>query len=145
MKSVLQSNLKIGYWNIEGLSLSGSCPKVSDQRFIKAVSDHDIFCLAETHCSADQNIEVNGYKCFKLSRSSNKKNNRCYGGIAVLYKSYIHEGIKFLEHHNNDYIWLKLNKSFFKTSEDIFMCIAYIPPESSAFYKKRGENTLNFI
>ena len=132
-------------WNVGGLKLSSSLPKTEDDRFIDEVKRHDIFCIAETHCDNEQVINIENYKCFKICRSKNKKNNRTYGGLAILYKNSLQKGIKFLEHSNNDYVWIKICKNFFTFSQDIYMCVAYIPPENSPFYKTRGEHTLQYI
>ena len=139
------SNLKVGYWNIEGLKISSSLPKTEDIRFIEEVKKHDLFCIAETHCDNDQSIDIENYKCFKICRSKNRKNNRTFGGLAVLYKNSLQNGIKFLEHKNSDYVWVKLCRNFFSLSQDVYICVAYIPPEHSTFYKTRGENTLMYI
>ena len=143
--SLSQKQLKFAYWNIEGLRLSDCSPKSSDERFMKEVIKHDIFCISETHCDENQNISIENYKTFKISRSRNKKNNRCYGGIAIWYKSSLAKGLTFLNHKNNDYIWIKLCRYFFNTTQDTYLCVAYIPPENSPFYKTRGENTLSYI
>ena len=42
-------------------------------------------------------------------------------------------------------MWLKLSKDFFGIEKDIFMCMAYIPPESSPYYKARNIDTLSLI
>ena len=72
-------------------------------------------------------------------------NNRYYGGIAILYKNKMKNGLKFLEHQNNDYVWIKLSKSWFGLVQDYYLCYAYIPPEYSSFYKSRGQDTLTCI
>ena len=145
MNLLFKSDLKIGYWNVEGLGLAGDNPKTENPTFVNTVKEHDIMCLAETHCSNTQNIDIQGYKCFKLCRSMTKNSNRYYGGLAVLYKQDIQKGLKFLEHKNNDYVWLKLSRDFFNLQNDMYVCVSYIPPESSPFYKRRGENTLQFV
>ena len=81
----------------------------------------------------------------KICRPLNKHINRHFGGIAVLYKSELKPGITFLEHQNNDYLWLKMDRQFFGLDEDVFMCIVYIPPENSSYYKVRNQDTLAYI
>ena len=145
MMTIHQNNLKIAHWNVGGMRLSSSDPKIEDHRFIEIIKKHDIICLTETHCGDEDKIVVQGYKCFQLCRSKTKKSNRHHGGIAILFKECIATGLKFLNHKNNDYIWVKLCKNFFNSTKDIYMCAAYIPPENSPFFKSRGENTLEYI
>ena len=113
--------MKIGYWNIEGLNIASSTPKLEDPRVLNEVVKHDIFGFAETHCDDKQNISIEGYKCFKICRSKSKKINRCYGGIAILYKESLQLGFKFQDHKNNDYIWIRLCKNFFNLTPDAYM------------------------
>ena len=140
----IQKLIKFGYWNIEGLNISSTLPKLDDPRLLNKIKEHDIFCIAETHCDERQNINIQGYKCVQVCRPKSKKINRCFGGIAVLYKENLQEGIRIIE-TRKDYLWLKLSKSYFGLSKDMYVCLAYIPPENSAFYKSRGENTISNI
>ena len=55
------------------------------------------------------------------------------------------KGIKFLEDKTGDKVWVKLFKEWFGLEKDYFFCYAYIPPESSSFYKARGQDTLSYI
>ena len=106
---------------------------------------HDIICLSEIHCSNEDNISINGYNCFKLCRPVTQKINRHFGGIVIYYKTHLKNGIKFLEHTNDDYVWFKLCKYFFNLEEDYYICYAYVPPENSSYYKNRKQDTLSFI
>jgi hypothetical protein len=47
-------------------------------------------------------------KC--LIRPKNKRTNKVSGGLTVLVRSEIKQGVTFLEHTNNDYIWLNFVK-----------------------------------
>ena len=136
-----QRQLKFAYWNIQGLNAS----KLEDSRLADKIGKHDLICIAETHYDNSQNINVPGYKCFKVCRVKNKKINRCFGGLAILYKNELQGGVKFLEHKNNDYVWVKLCKVFFGTNKDNYLCAAYIPPENSSYNKIRNEETLDMI
>ena len=106
---------------------------------------HDLVLLSETHCKTDEKIHIDGYECFQLNRNKTKGNNRNYGGIAVIYKCEMKKGIKFLQHKNHDYVWVKLLKTWFGFETDYYLCYAYIPPENSTFYKARGDDTLALI
>ena len=144
-KLLHRSNIRFAFWNIEGLRFTDDHPKTQDETFITLVKSNDIIGIAETHCGESDSISVEGYNCFKLSRPKSNKINRHFGGIAVMYKTELKEGIKFLNHANNDYSWLKLNTELFGLDKDLYICIVYIPLESSPYYKVRQQDTLSFI
>jgi len=95
----MSSLLNICHWNVEGLS---GGEKLSDHAFTELVKNNDIVCLSETHCGVNDIISKEGYNCFKLCRKITKRINRYFGGIAVLYKEHLKEGMKFLTHKNDD-------------------------------------------
>ena len=84
----------------------------------------------ETHCSLENSLMLEGFRSVHLIRSKSKGTNKRSGGISVFVKTQLRTGVKFLEHQNNDYIWLKLCKSFFGLKDDIYMyiCFIYKPP-----------------
>ena len=118
----------MGYWNIEGLNINSDDSKMSDNDLQKIIKQHDIFTLGETHIGEHHILAVEGYGCVKICHSLNKSINRYFGGIAVFYKLELRQGIKFLEHRNNDFIWVQLKREFFGLDEDLFVCFVYIPP-----------------
>ena len=67
MEIFKKNNINFAMWNIEGLRLGDENSKLNDARFISFVKNNDIVGIAETHCSAESNINIDGYKCFKLS------------------------------------------------------------------------------
>ena len=141
-----QQYLNICHWNIGGLNVKNdSLCKLNSDALKQLVNKHDIICLSETHCGEEQNLAFNGYNCFKLCRKLNTKINRFFGGIAILYKNELKNGIKFLTHKNDDYVWIKFCKHFFGTKEDYYICYAYIPPENSTYYQKRQQDTWEYI
>lgn len=141
-----QHYLNICHWNIQGLKLNNSDKsKVNETGLTDLVRENDIICLCETHCGQEEDLSYNGYSCFKLCRKRNKKINRYFGGIAIIYKNTIKEGIKFLTHSNDDYIWIKLCKTYFGLECDLYLCYAYIPPANSEFYKNRQDDTWDYI
>ena len=139
------SCLEILHWNCSGLNVHSDQSMLYDDDLISLVINHDIVLLSETHCRADDKVDIKGYNCFQSNRNVTKANNRNYGGIAILYKQELKKGIKFLENKSVDYVWIKLCKSFFGFESDYYLCYAYIPPENSSFYKTRGEDTLIYI
>ena len=83
--------LKLAHWNIQGLTTE----KLEDSSFIDQIKKHDIVILSETHLDNSQDIDITGYKCYKLCRSKTLKINRSFGGIAILYKSELQGGVTF--------------------------------------------------
>ena len=144
---MLKRYINICHWNIEGLVTKNNINfnKLHSDKFIELAKNNDIICISETHIGEDENIHLNGFKCLKLCRKINKVNNRFYGGIAIFYKEELKSGIKFLNHKNDDYIWIKLSKDFFNTKTDYYLCYAYIPPSNSTYYQTRLEETWDHI
>lgn len=60
-------------------------------------------------------------------------------------KTQLRIGVKFLEHQNNNYIWLKLCKSFFGLKDDIYICFIYNPLEYSSYSRKLQDDILELI
>ena len=144
MSSVVSTLLTISHWNVEGLIRNGES-KLKDRAFVEHIVQNDIICLSETHCDEEDVIDLHGFNCFKLCRKANQKNKRHFGGIAILYKQSLKEGIKFLSHKNDDYVWIKLVGKTLGLKKDCYICYAYIPPENSNYYKARGQDTLEYI
>ena len=84
--------------------------KLQDHDFLDVLNGNDIILLSEVHCSSEDDISLPGYECFKLCRPVTSKINRYFGGIAIYYHKELKGGLKFLEHKNDDYVWLKFCK-----------------------------------
>jgi hypothetical protein len=138
-------NLKVGYWNIRGLKQSDGSFKTALSELRERILMYDMFCISEIQCSELEVPGIDGYNCFTLCRGLNVKSNRCYGGLCIYYKEHLRKGIKFLAHRNVDYVWIKLDRHYFGMGKDVFMCVTYIPPEYSTFYKSRGDDTMQYI
>ncbi|CAG2216007.1 unnamed protein product [Mytilus edulis] len=137
-------SLHLACWNINGFKHKGY-NKYSDPRFIKELSNKDIICLQETHCSFEDSLSLPGFKSVNLIRPKSKRTNKRSGGLSILVKNEIKSGVKFLEHSNNDYIWLKLSSSLFNLPEDIYLCFIYDPPENSSYTHSLNEDIFDLI
>ena len=137
--------LKIGYWNLNGLYRSDGTCKSEETEFEEIIRKHDIFCISEVHCNEQKIPPIQKYSCFKICRQKTEKINRFFGGIAIYYKSSLRKGIKFVQSNNEDLIWIKLCKNFFGTEKDTLICVTYIPPENSTYYKVRGIDTMELL
>jgi hypothetical protein len=129
-------NLSIGFWNIDGLYEGASNLRTCklDYKNVKEnLNNFDIIGLVETHCGPDEIINLHGYKTFLNCREKNNRNNRYYGGISVLIKTELLQGVKLIKSTNSEIQWIKLLKSFFNVEEDIYLCTVYIAPKNSGF------------
>ena len=99
--SVQFSDLKMGFWNIGGL-VSKNINKLEDDLFLAEIQQHDVICLAETHIGNDQKIAVEGYHCYTVCRPKSK-NNRHFGGLAILTKKDIKQFVSILPNTHKDY------------------------------------------
>ena len=69
-----------------------------------------------------------GYRDYSQIRPKHKNAIRHSGGI--LAKQIVRPGIKLFE-NTEGFLWFKLDKNFFQTDNDIFLCGAYIPPKNT--------------
>jgi hypothetical protein len=65
--------------------------------------------------------------------------------LTVLVRSEIKQGVTFLEHTNNDYIWLKLCKKKIDVANDIYLCYMYNPPANSTYTQSLQEVIFDLI
>ena len=80
------------------------------------------------------NIQVDGFYSFSKCRKTVSKNSRrSSGGITIFVKSTLRKGTKFLDKESSEeFVWYKMDKTFFKLKHDIFICTVYIPPQNSS-------------
>ncbi|MEW8488010.1 MAG: hypothetical protein AB2705_22780, partial [Candidatus Thiodiazotropha sp.] len=64
-------------------------------------------------------------------RLQNRRARRSRGGIIIYIKDYIRKGVKLIKNDIDSLIWLKFDKQFFKSNEDLYVGITYIAPETS--------------
>ena len=126
-------------WNIHGLYTcinKVKLCKLDDFEVKNRIKMFDILCIQETLCGPRdvQSLSVEGYRKFSLHRDISN-NQRYFGGILLLFKNNLRNGIKILENKGKDKVWIKLKKDYFGIKKDIFICFAYIPPDSSEYSK----------
>ena len=115
----------------------GTClsAKLDDSDFISKITNFDLITLVETWLPYGfNNINIPGYKSFSMCRKDiSQRSRRGSGGITILVRSNLRKGIKFLEKDSSEeFVWWKLDKSFFKMSHDIYICSVYVPPQNSS-------------
>ena len=109
------SLLKIGMWNIEGLTSE----KSNDPHFQDIVSKLSIVSFVETWIGNEsiQDIVVPNFELVhSSSRKKHKKARRYSGGINIFAKISISKGVKPLKNSHPDILWIKLDHMFFSIS-----------------------------
>ena len=139
------NNIKIGCWNINGMfrRSQGYC-KLEDEYFLRAIKGHHIIGLVETHCSRDDEFTLPGFYSHRVDRPMAKRARKPAGGIAVLINEELKSCTKIIK-TNQTIIWLKINKASSNRPQNLFVGIAYIPPDNSNGNKNQTPNSLEMI
>ena len=144
-KTVNSDGISVCMWNINGILTGKSkCSKLNDTSFLRTIRGYDIVALVETHISPQNILEMDGYYTYRIDRPLSK-NARHFGGIAVFIKNELRCNSVKIVQQTLDYVWLKFDKTSFNMDDDIFMCIAYVPPSNSEYLAKIGVDVLEKI
>lgn len=134
--------MSVAVWNCNGLSTD----KRNDSEFCKLISKYDIVFLLESWTSADSDLEIDGYKVHNVYRKFQHRNaRRSSGGIVILYRESIADGLSILKNHHDTIIWIKLDSIFFKTDNDIHICGSYIWGQDSPAYNFVNVNLFSIL
>lgn len=120
----ISSFISICFWNVGGL-VSKSYNKLKDVSFIQEIMPYDLVFLSETHIGYDKSVNLEGFQYIPLCRSLSK-NNRYYGGLAILIRNTIRKGIKVLTNTSSEFQWLILSKDFFSISIETYFYVFHI-------------------
>ena len=126
-------------FNAEGLQ-----SKLEDPILHRDIYKYDIIVLLQTWLPQGFQVKFPGFYSYSIYRPKNPKAKRCSGGITILVKDLLRKGIKILPCSSNFFVWFKLDKGFFNTSRDIFVCVSYIPPRVQAFISIRINSHFKF-
>ena len=119
-------------WNIRD-RIEDKANKFEIADFIKKFQNADILCLQETKGP----VKLENYLAF----NSNRKQSRS-GGVAILVKSNIRKGVTQIKiNETPDAIAIRLNKSFFKLTFDVYIICFYISPYNSKYTKSNTDYT----
>jgi hypothetical protein len=131
IKTSINTSIKMCFWNTGGLK-SKSNDKTSDPIFLKEIEKYDLVFLAETHVGYNTDIHTIGpFHYHGICRSISKKNNRHFGGLAILRKNEIKPYVRILKNTSPEFQWVKLERDFFGFSDDLYICLVYYPPSGS--------------
>lgn len=125
VNELIMDKLHFCLWNIQGIKDS--------KNIAGEVNIYDVIILTETHTEENNGFNLPGFKSYSIFRPKTGTANGNYGGVTVLVKSNIANGIECLPCDSFDYIWIKLKQTFFHTANDIYLCAAYIPPVESPY------------
>lgn len=140
-----RSSIKMCFWNIGGLK-TRHYDKTTDPLFLKEINKYDIVFLDETHIGDGNNIQnIGPFNCHFICRNVSKRNNRFFGGLAILCKPNIKNHIKILNNSNPDYQWVKFKKEYFNFDRDLFICLVYNPPSGSTYTQGLQKDILDSI
>jgi exonuclease III len=117
--------LKIGCWNIQGLSED----KCQDTTVVEYIKKYDCAILIETWQNSYVNL-CNQYTYCNIAKKS--KHGRSKGGIVITMKNSVRRGVKILESYDGYMVWMKFVKEFFNLDRDLYICAIYIPPIDSS-------------
>jgi exonuclease III len=142
MKITTASNISLGFWNIDGLHyiVNGKrLSKLDDKETLQKLIQHDIICMVETHCNQNDIIDLEDYSIVMNIRPKSPKATKHSSGIAICVRKTIKAGITFLPITNTEFMWIKLNKTFFNMPENVFIAVVYKCPENSSYASKTGD------
>ncbi len=140
------SFVKIGVWNIEGAYFKVNnyfVNKLREAEFETIVKGLDIVCIQETHCGTrdipSQHLsQFNSIPhCRKISG-----NNRYFGGMLLLVRKSIRNGVKVTSTVDPDILGITLKKDFFNLAEDLKIWFVYAPPANSPYARNKGNTIL---
>ncbi|KAL5258289.1 hypothetical protein ACHWQZ_G008954 [Mnemiopsis leidyi] len=120
-------------------SSSADGNKFDDKEFIATINKHDFVCLQETR----QEVHLAGFRSICNTRKDKKS-----GGVAILIRNELIEGVEVIKNiKNSEYLICRLDKNFFRLSQDIFIINVYVKPlnSSSSTQLENGRDTLKQI
>jgi exonuclease III len=110
---------------------------LDDVDFVNFVNEYDVLCFTETWQKTDDVLCIDGYTCiFVTGKKPVGKRGRNSGGVCIYCKNKVSEGVRIVEKDVNGVIWVKLDKLFFNTDADIFLCVIYILPPGSPILER---------
>ena len=141
----LYNYVKIGSWNMEGAYFKTGnyyTNKLHEPEFLNTVQTHDILCIQETHCGPNDIPSQHLKNYYPIPHCRGKSaNNRYFGGMLLLIKKNIRQGIKISSTDDPDILGITLKKDFFSLPEDTQIWFTYASPSTSPYSKGR-ENVL---
>lgn len=95
------------------------------------VESFDLICFSEAKIDVTDVISFPGY-C-NIAQPRKQKFLRKSGGISVYFKNKWENYIRQIDTESDYVLWLEIDKSLFRTDENLIFGAIYVPPESSKF------------
>ena len=132
------SQIGIAVWNINSFKKkinNFSYNKLHDENVLEILVQNRIFCLLETHHTADEvgALHIEQFKCHSICRPKpkNVKRYKPSGGLALYIHTSISPGVDILPEPGTESVFVKLKKNYFGLQNDLFICFSYCVPSSS--------------
>lgn len=133
--------LKLCSLNLQG----GIERKFQFKDVTSSVDKFDIIFLQETWMVDSCHFNVRGYGMFRSDRGSHKKKSTGSGGVVTLYKLDLEKGVQKIPSRHKDFMWIRLDKNFFKLPSDMYFVNCYIPPEDSVVHRDMHYNVFEVL
>lgn len=105
----------------------------------------DIVLLTETWSEEFIDYKVDGFDYFALHRVKNTNSKRSSGGIMIYIRNNLVTDDIICMQDSDDLLWIRINKNQLGISDDLFIGLCYIVPESSARYNLYETNPFDRI
>ena len=109
-------SLRIGCWNINGFNSKSLGNKFQQSEVLDIINKHDIFAIVESHADSNSDLQIHDFRHYVKHRE-NSKRKRNSDGIAVYIRKTIIGGTSFVISRNKNILWIKLDKSFFRSGQ----------------------------
>ena len=94
-KTTKRLGLSIGVWNVKKNGLvSKDFDKLNDVSFLNCIKNLDIVGLVETHTTSSFISPLDDYKIFHTRRVQNNRAKRKFGGISLLIRKSLSDGVE---------------------------------------------------
>lgn len=125
--------MRLCCWNVGGWSLKDSENKLFREQTLINL-ECDIFCVVETFLKNKETLSVDGYTYYTHNRANiHKKAKRGSGGVGVFIRNELKNffSVSILDDSVEDVLWIKFSSLENVQSDNIVLCIAYLPPSDS--------------
>lgn len=119
--------LSVCCWNVDGLITNGH-DKLLDSEFLHKIQGYDIIGLVETHNLKPLKFSLASHKIYHSHRIQDPRSKRTFGGISILIRKSLVNGINVLPGENSSFMWIKLSKTYFNLQKDLYISFLHIPP-----------------
>ena len=123
-------SISIVAWNIQGLGMKLSTPKVQ-----KVLSSTDVIILSETWTDRNENPPgIDGYQTWHFPSSfKHPRAFRSCGGQIIYISNKVGKGISIVKNICDHFVVLKFDKNYFFTENDMYIICCYLAPDGTTY------------